>query len=42
MHGRPQKFVQGGGNLNILLVLFMLLTMQRKCTFLKRFALSKP
>ena len=40
-HGRPQKFFQGG-NIDILLILFRLLTMQRKCTFTKRFALSTP
>jgi len=30
------------GNLNILDVLFMLLTVQYKCTFRKRFTLSTP
>ena len=40
-HWRPQKFFQGV-NLDILLILFMLLTMQCKCTFTKRFALSTP
>jgi len=29
-HGRPQKFFQGGGNIDILLIFFKLLTMQRK------------
>jgi len=35
-HGRPQKFFQGGGNVDILLVFFRLLVMQRKWTYTKR------
>jgi len=40
--GRPQKFFQEGGNVEILLILFRLLTMQCKWTFTKRFTLSTP
>jgi len=32
IHGRPQKFFQGGGKLDILLIFFSLLGMQRKWT----------
>jgi len=39
-HGLPQKFFQRGGNVEILLILFSLLTMQRKWRFTKRFTLS--
>jgi len=42
VHGRPQKFFQGGGKVDILLILFRLLTMQRTWTFTKRFILSTP
>jgi len=38
-HGRPQKFFQGG-NVDILLIIFELLTMQREWTFTKGFTLS--
>jgi len=44
-HGLPwasAEMFPGWGNLNILLILFMLLTMQCKCTFIKRFILSSP
>ena len=41
-HGRPQKFFQGGGNIEILLIFYWLLTMQCKWTFTKRFTLSTP
>jgi len=37
-HRRPQKFFQGG-NVDILLILFKLLTMQCEWTFTKRFTL---
>ena len=40
-HGRPQK-LSWVGTLDILLILSMLLTMQCKCTFTQRFALSTP
>jgi len=40
IHGLPQKFFQGGGDVQILLILFRLLTMRCKRTFTKRFALS--
>ena len=39
-HGRPQKVIQGGGNVDILLIIFKLLTIQCKWTFTKRFTLS--
>ena len=41
-HGRPQKFFQGGGNVDVLLILFRLLTMQCNWTFIKHFTLSTP
>jgi len=34
-HGRPQKFFQGG-NVDILLIFFRLLAMQRKWTYTKK------
>ena len=37
-HGRPQKFLQGA-NVEILLIILKMLTMQCKLTFTKRFAL---
>ena len=40
-HERPQKFFQGE-YVDILLILFRLLTMQCKWTFTKRFTLSTP
>ena len=40
-HGRLQKFFQGG-NVNILLIIFRLLTLQCKWTFTKRFSVSTP
>jgi len=40
VHGRRQKCFQVGGNVEILLDLFRLLTMQCKSTFTKRFTLS--
>jgi len=40
-HGRPHKFFQGG-NVENLLMLFRLLTMQYKWTFTKRITLSTP
>jgi len=44
IHGRRQKFFQGGGNVQILLrsILCRLLTIQCKWTFTKRFTLSTP
>jgi len=42
IHGRPQKFFQDGVNVEILLILYRLLTMQRKWMFAKRFPLSPP
>jgi len=39
-HGRPQKFFPGEGNVNILLILVRLLTMQCKWTFTARFTHS--
>jgi len=39
-HGCPQKLYQGGGKLDIFIILFSLLMMQCKCTFTKRFTLS--
>jgi len=42
IHGRQQKFLQGWGNVEILLILFRLLTMQCKWMFTKRFTLSTP
>ena len=41
-HGHPQNFFQGGSNVEILLILFRFLTMQRKLTYTKRFTLSTP
>ena len=41
-HGRPQKIFHRGGNVENLLMLFRLLTMQCKWTFTKRFTLSIP
>ena len=38
-HGRQQKIFQGG-NVDILLIIFKLLTMQYKWTFMKRFTVS--
>jgi len=40
-HERPQKFFQGE-YVDILLIVFRLLTMQCKWTFTKRFTLSTP
>ena len=40
-HGRPQKFFQGG-NVDILLIILRLLTLQCKWTFTKRFPVSTP
>jgi len=40
-HGRPQKFSRGG-NVDTLLILFRLLTMQCKRTLTQRFTLSTP
>jgi len=34
-HGRPQKFFQGGGKVDILLIFLWFLTMQRKLTYTK-------
>ena len=42
IHGRLQKYFQGGGNVVILLTLYRLLTMPCKWTFTKRFTLSTP
>jgi len=41
LHGRPQKFFQGGQSRHFL-ILFRLLTMQCKSMFTKRFTLSTP
>jgi len=41
IHGRPQKLFPGR-NVEILLILFRLLTMQCKWTFTERFTLSTP
>jgi len=38
-HGRPQTIFEGG-NINILLIFFKLLTMEGEWTFTKRFILS--
>ena len=35
-HGRPQKFFQGGGKVDILLIFFRLFVMQRKWTYAKK------
>jgi len=35
-HGRPQKSLQGGGKVEILLIFFSLLAMQREWTYTKR------
>ena len=35
LHGRPQKFFQGGGKVDILLIFFRSLAMQRKWTYTK-------
>jgi len=41
IHWRPQKYFQGGGNVEIFLIIYRLLTMpSRKWTFTKRFILS--
>jgi len=34
-HGRPQKFFQGGGEVDVLLIFLRLLAMQRKWTYKK-------
>jgi len=39
-HACPQKFFQVGGNVNILLIFFRLLTLQCKWTFTKLFTVS--
>ena len=39
-HGYPQNFFHRGGNVNILLILFKLLTMQCKWMFTKRFTMG--
>jgi len=39
-HWRPQKFFQGGDNVDILLILFRFMTMQLKRMFAKRFTHS--
>jgi len=41
-HGRPQNFFPRGGKIDILLILFRFLTMQRKRTYTKRFNLNTP
>ena len=38
----PSEFFPGGGKVDILLILFRLLSMQCTWTFTKRFTLSKP
>jgi len=35
-HGRPQKFFHVGGQIDILLIFFRLLAMQRKWTYTKK------
>ena len=42
LHGRPQKFFQEGGNVDILLILFRFLAMQCKWTYTKCFTFSTP
>ena len=41
IHGRPQKICQDRDNVEILLILFRLLTMQCKWTFTNRFTQSR-
>jgi len=42
LHGRPQKFFHGVGNVDILLIVLKWLTMQCKWTFKESFFLSAP